>query len=672
MESVRVRLEFKRRDVLNKSQLMEGLMRSWLLLKPEMETISGLAAYLLHTFDLYDSCPSGLILSMDGFVLPPFESTCILKDKDIVCVKRKGDSVVDTIQAGEGLDFLEVDENVEKQSLLEGLKLLANEEFEKEHNENDDSVQEYMVTRKRKASKKLQGSRRKKNKVATTGKCSIVLEDDQKDIHAEENGSLHQCGVLPKKSVKKDKLFRLPVEQDKSSVPESDERSNDTTKSAPSAKRFCQLEENGEESVDVSHKPCETKKVPSRSARRKKAKRLWLREQDNAEKKKLRQGQTHKRDDEQSPVKDNQKLFEEPQQPDENSEEEDEVVPVVIRPGHIRFERLDKVRDVQQYQTPMESLQWNGITSKRKGQKWGLEKVAYYKRNDHVNSNEEIAEMVTAEEAPAKNAIDFDKLKPYTSSPKESLQWNGITSKRKGQKWGLEKVAYYERNDHVSSNEEIAEMVTAEEAPAKNPIDFDKLKSYTSSPKKGDVVAYRLIELSSSWTPELSSFRVGKISWYNPESNWILLVTVPEYPIDFEKITEEPSAAQPDTSLYGEDGSLKINYSSLIDIRIVKYGNLDTTEVTGEVIEVPAGNQTPVSCVAASTPVQDPIPARENGEVNAWDEIGQALNAKKVQLSEEDGWRKEESAGKSGWSYRALRSSALGPTMARLRAQNGL
>ncbi|XP_041013209.1 coilin-like isoform X3 [Juglans microcarpa x Juglans regia] len=607
MESVRVRLDFKHRDVLNKSQLMEGLMRSWLLLKPEMETISGLAAYLLHTFDLYDSCPRGLILSMDGFVLPPFESTCILKDKDIVCVKRKGDSVVDTIQAGEGLDSLEVDENVEKQSLLEGLKLLANEEFEKEHNENDDSVQEYMVTRKRKASKKLQGSRRKKNKVATTGKCSVVLEDDQKDIHAEENGSLHQCGVLPKKSVKKDKLFRLPVEQDKSSVPESDKRSNDTTKSAPSAKRFCQLEENGEESVDASHKPCETKKIPSRSARRKKAKRLWLREQDNAEKKKLHQGQTLKRDDEQSPVKDNQKLFEEPQQPDENSEEEDEVVPVVIRPGHIRFERLDKVRDVQQYQTPM-----------------------------------------------------------------ESLQWNGITSKRKDKKWGLEKFAYYERNDQVISNEEIAEMVTAEEAPAKNPIDFDKLKPYTSSPKKGDVVAYRLIELSSSWTPELSSFRVGKISWYNPESNWILLVTVPEYPIDFEKITEEPSAAQPDTSLYGEDGSLKINYSSLVDIRIVKYGNLDTTEVTGEVIEVPAGNQIPVSCVAASTPVQAPIPARENGEVNAWDEIGQALNAKKVQLSEEDGWRKEESSGKSGWSYRALRSSALGPTMARLRAQNGL
>lgn len=62
----------------------------------------------------------------------------------------------------------------------------------------------------------------------------------------------------------------------------------------------------------------------------------------------------------------------------------------------------------------------------------------------------------------------------------------------------------------------------------------------------------------------------------------------------------------------------------------------------------------------------------ENGEVNAWDEISQALNAKKAQLSKEDGWCKEESSGKREWSYRAMRGSALGPTMALLRAQNGL
>lgn len=56
----------------------------------------------------------------------------------------------------------------------------------------------------------------------------------------------------------------------------------------------------------------------------------------------LLQGHTLKKDDEQSPVKGNQKVFEEHQQPDENSDEEDDIVPVVIKPGHIRFERLGK------------------------------------------------------------------------------------------------------------------------------------------------------------------------------------------------------------------------------------------------------------------------------------------------------------------------------------------
>lgn len=51
--------------------------------------------------------------------------------------------------------------------------------------------------------------------------------------------------------------------------------------------------------------------------------------------------------------------------------------------------------------------------------------------------------------------------------------------------------------------------------------------------------------------------QVGKILRYYPESNRIMLVTVPEYPIDFEKMTEELSD-EPDTSPYGEDGSLKV------------------------------------------------------------------------------------------------------------------
>lgn len=60
----------------------------------------------------------------------------------------------------------------------------------------------------------------------------------------------------------------------------------------------------------------------------------------------VQQVHTLKKDDEQLPVKGNQKVFEEHQQPDENSDEnsdeEDDIVPVVIKPGHIRFKRLGK------------------------------------------------------------------------------------------------------------------------------------------------------------------------------------------------------------------------------------------------------------------------------------------------------------------------------------------
>lgn len=63
------------------------------------------------------------------------------------------------------------------------------------------------------------------------------------------------------------------------------------------------------------------------------------------------------------------------------------------------------------------------------------------------------------------------------------MQWR-ITNKKKGKKWGTEQVASYKRNDRVSLNKKISEMQAAEEkTTANNPVDLDKLKPYTSSPK---------------------------------------------------------------------------------------------------------------------------------------------------------------------------------------------
>ena len=62
----------------------------------------------------------------------------------------------------------------------------------------------------------------------------------------------------------------------------------------------------------------------------------------------------------------------------------------------------------------------------------------------------------------------------------------------------------------------------------------------------------------------------------------------------------------------------------------------------------------------------------ENKELNVWDEINEALTEKKAKLSMENGWNKGQNSGSRSWSNRSLRCSALGPTVALLRAQNGL
>ncbi|MBA0581030.1 hypothetical protein Gorai_023222 [Gossypium raimondii] len=267
----------------------------------------------------------------------------------------------------------------------------------------------------------------------------------------------------------------------------------------------------------------------------------------------------------------------------------------------------------------------------------------------------------------------------------KTFQWNGITSKKKGQKWGMEKTPFLRRNDnnfsHVSS-----EMVDVnDKATVTNDMDFDKLMPYSSLPKEGDLVAYRLVELSSTWTPELCSFRVGEISHYDAESNRIMLTPVPGYPNASGKKTDEEASELPDTSLYGEDGKLtrliiistQIDYSSLIDVRLVKLGNSNATIAIADdnnenyaqnqdvLTRQPNGSKEANSVSAAS-------PAQANGAVNVWEEINQALSAKKAELSKEDGWSRADSSGRSAWSFRALRRSALGPTMAFLRAQNGI
>ncbi|XP_038994060.1 coilin-like isoform X1 [Hibiscus syriacus] len=622
MGTCRLRLVFEDPNILSKSQKKQDLKRSWFLLKPQHQTIFDLTSDLIDIFDLRESCPNGLILYMDGFALPPFESICILKDKDIVSVKKKGRKSTEIIKSVNDFNLLEESEFVERFDVNNGGKLLANEEIDKETGgyeseseederelvplENQAQVEstpmENMVSKKRKSRDKLPSSRKKKNKLACSEK-SPVSGDDGIDIRPKKRKRSHK-----QKVVEKDKPIDIQGEPENASGPEIVESIDDQTNLGRSSQP--QNTSKGGDGEPMT--TAEVKKLPSRSARRKKAKRRWLREQAKIEKEKL-----HGKDDQQSPEKENLKFSKDYQQPISKNVVEDNVVPVVVRPGHIRFEPLeeeDAEQAVQQSQIPVKIFQWNGITSKKKGQKWGMEKTPRVRRNDNSFS------QVSSE---------------------------------------------MEEDDN-------------ENATVTDGMDFDKFTTYSSSPKEGDLVAYRLIELSSTWTPELCSYRVGEISHYNAESNTIKLTPVPGYPNASEKRIDQEASELPDTSLYGEDGSLEIDYSSLIDVRLVKRGNSNTTNTIADgsnencAHDQDALTIQPNGSKEAATFSAAPTAQAANGAVNVWDEINEALTAKKAELSKEDGWSGADNSGRSGWSYRALRRSALGPTVAFLRAQNGI
>ncbi|KAJ4833543.1 hypothetical protein Tsubulata_021227 [Turnera subulata] len=659
------------------SQETQGLKRCWILLKPQHRTISDLSSYLLRAFSLQDACPNGLLLSMEGFVLPPFESTCILKDKDVIRVKRRGGGESRELIEADGDDRLrnglEVVEIVDKPpGVTTAMNLLANEEFQKEsggyESEPEDDVdkevaeeeeeeqalsekapEEKTVSKKRKASKELHSSKRKKKKSASAKKCAIVSENVGNG-HAKQKGTpctTEANGRSRKKSKDtSNKKRKVNVGHHTEGIGLFTAY-KDCLNGTSHEIRSDQPEDNDNTRADVSH-ASETKKFPSRSARRKKAKRQWLREKLKAERieqerqllEKLDQQSSDKENppvvsaqsldkenyavSAQSPMKgnhkisekipdeDSNKLTEDNQRQDPDSDMDDDVVPIVIRPGHIRFQPLGKVatdQTIQQNQNHVETFQWNGITSKKKGQKWGKQKVASSKWNGYDNFNED---------------------------------WSGVVD-------------------------------IEEEKPTCDSIDFDKLPFYTTLPQEGDVIAYRLIELSSSWTPEISSYRVGKISQYDCGTNRVILVQIPEHPVIPKKIDDEVSPEPSDTFPYGEDGSLEIDFSSLLEVRVFGHDNQDSAKsVAGGVNEVHGRDHDATKGSELSDNNGAHALPKGNGETELWKEINQVLEAKKAQLSHEGNGSPAESSKRRSWSSRGLRGSALGPTVALLRSQDGL
>ncbi|XP_074274382.1 uncharacterized protein LOC141598591 isoform X6 [Silene latifolia] len=281
---LQLRLVFNN-GVLSETQEANGLKRSWVLLKPHFQTICDVVSYILDSFNLHDSSPHGIILFRDDFVLPEFESISILKDNDLISVKRKETRLLNASKAVQEATAYIKDGVVEKLPLPSGVKLLANEEFDKQtgghqsesEKDEDEGVEIRspaqndpngdLASKKRKSFSKLENAKKKR-------KVQTISRTVQKK-HAHESEHI----TKPKKKKKRES------------------RSNQNALCSPVDMEKFASDLVPESKSERSLSPCLfTKKVNKATLRQKKKRVLNRSEQDEAKKDELC--------DRQQPVKD--------------------------------------------------------------------------------------------------------------------------------------------------------------------------------------------------------------------------------------------------------------------------------------------------------------------------------------------------------------------------------
>ncbi|XP_057826000.2 coilin isoform X4 [Cryptomeria japonica] len=586
-EVVRIRLIFEDEYILNRRQRSEGLKQCWMIVKPYLKAVEQIASDILYTFNLHRTCPCGLLLSMEGYTLPSTQPTCILKDKDIVVVNKKRETLEKKIINSEEASLKDSETLGERLPGHGGVKLLAIDEFEEEaggyQSEYEDngtnSKDDADVIQMEKLSIRKEISR-KKRKQSELVQHSKVKNKRKKINHSEEI----PCNAVKCQSHTK----ALEVEVEDTEVVSGLQLKEKKSRKKPKEKKT--------ECVKVNKESNEFPQVDHM------AERCLEREDDQVE------GIVTATENASMPTEGGKK-------------------PV---------------------------LQWNGITTKRQGQNWGKEK------NNNVNREK--------------------------------------------------KPVCFREEDNISSDD------MKEETLNKCPLDFDKLPSMSGLPQQGDVIAYRLVELSiASWCPELSSFRVGKIASYDSCSTKIRLVPVSEYPFVVKNSVSEEYAEETDISLYNEDGSLEIDFGSLVDVRWINQQNCSSNmntgmpdvKVAGKVATCTNGERNSNSSTDMNTGfrvTEESITATNaNGDgeyMSVWDEINQAFSSKKAELAlkedllepvnmdtkpakaskksrsktmkEKPCISKQGNGTPTSRTFKSLRGSAIGPTISLLRAQNVL
>lgn len=83
----------------------------------------------------------------------------------------------------------------------------------------------------------------------------------------------------------------------------------------------------------------------------------------------------------------------------------------------------------------------------------------------------------------AANSVKFSIMNPHVD-PQETFRWSGTTSKKKGQKWGIEKTSICRRNSDEDCGQISNEKINVKGSKlVDGPVDFEKLVPLSGKPK---------------------------------------------------------------------------------------------------------------------------------------------------------------------------------------------
>ncbi|XP_064439620.1 coilin isoform X2 [Mirounga angustirostris] len=152
------------------------------------------------------------------------------------------------------------------------------------------------------------------------------------------------------------------------------------------------------------------------------------------------------------------------------------------------------------------------------------------------------------------------------------LSWRGARGRGmrgRGRGRGQAVSLVLNRNAEYQKHQQLNEMVTNSSTIIQNPVethkkDYGLLPLLAAAPQVGEKIAFKLLELTSDYSPDVSDYKEGKILSHNPETQQV----------DIEILSSLPAMKEPgkfDLVYHNENGTEVVEYAVTQEKRITVF-----------------------------------------------------------------------------------------------------